>query len=77
MQLQIEQGGEAAGLKEGKTSEAGHAKRKALLNPVFGVTLQTALDERVARPEWRVCGRRRRALRLEPERPEHDEFRDV
>lgn len=49
MQLQIEQGGEAAGLKEGKTSEAGHAKRKALLDPIFGVTLQTALDERVAR----------------------------
>jgi predicted RNase H-like nuclease len=49
MQLQIEQGGEAAGLKEGKTSEAGHAKRKALLDPIFGATLQTALDERVAR----------------------------
>jgi len=49
MQLQIEQGGEAVGLKEGKTSEAGHAKRKALLEPVFSAALQTALDERIAR----------------------------
>jgi predicted RNase H-like nuclease len=49
MQLRIEQGGEAAGLKEGKTSEAGHAERKALLAPVFGAVLQTALDDRVAR----------------------------
>ena len=49
MQLRTEQGGEAAGLKEGKTSEAGHAKRKALLEPVFGAALQTALDERIAK----------------------------
>lgn len=49
MQLRIEQGGEAAGLKEGKTSEAGHAERRALLAPVFGAVLQTALDGRVAR----------------------------
>ncbi|WP_109476421.1 DUF429 domain-containing protein [Paraburkholderia sp. C35] len=49
MQLRIEQGGEAAGLKEGKTSEAGHAKRQALLVPFFGAALQTALDERIAK----------------------------
>ncbi|HWT39132.1 MAG TPA: DUF429 domain-containing protein [Paraburkholderia sp.] len=49
MQLQVEQGGEAIGLVEGKAKEAGHAKRKALLAPVFGMALQTALDERRAR----------------------------
>ena len=49
MQLQVEQGGEAMGLIEGKAKEPGHAKRKALLAPVFGAPLQTALDERIAR----------------------------
>ncbi|MBN3752720.1 DUF429 domain-containing protein [Paraburkholderia sp. Tr-20389] len=50
MQLRVErEGGEATGLVEGKTKEAGHAKRKALLAPVFGAVLQTALDERFAR----------------------------
>ncbi|MEP9324425.1 DUF429 domain-containing protein [Paraburkholderia phymatum] len=50
MQLQFEQeGGAAAGLVEGKAKAAGHAKRKALLAPVFGAALQTALDQRLAR----------------------------
>jgi predicted RNase H-like nuclease len=49
MQLRVEQGGEPIGLVEGKTTEAGHAQRKALLAPVFGEAVQTALDERVAR----------------------------
>ena len=46
MQLEIEQGGEAMGLREGKTTQAGHARRKALLIAVFGAAVESALEER-------------------------------
>ncbi|MEM5433994.1 DUF429 domain-containing protein [Paraburkholderia diazotrophica] len=49
MQLQAEQGGEERGLIEGKTTVDGHARRKALLDPVFGASVQAALDGRVSR----------------------------
>ncbi|SIT45412.1 conserved hypothetical protein [Paraburkholderia piptadeniae] len=49
MQLRVEQGGEERGLIEGKTTADGHARRKALLDPVFGAALQAALDARVSR----------------------------
>jgi predicted RNase H-like nuclease len=49
MQLDVKQGGEAKGFVEGKTTEAGHSRRKALLEPVFGTALQDALDSRPAR----------------------------
>lgn len=49
MQLQAEQGGEQIGLIEGKTTPGGHARRKALLDSIFGGPLQAALDGRIAR----------------------------
>ncbi|MBP0592398.1 DUF429 domain-containing protein [Paraburkholderia sp. LEh10] len=49
MQLRIEQGGEAAGLTQGKTTAEGHALRKALLHRAFGSAIEKALEERIAR----------------------------
>jgi predicted RNase H-like nuclease len=49
MQMRIEQGGESAGLREGKTTDEGHALRRALLEPAFGPAVEAALAERIQR----------------------------